>query len=332
MWYVLASLPNGSVQVQRVPAGHTHVYFNKDGYEPMEWDGVMPVDGAIELRMQKSGSGGQTGEAPKRLHVEGRDFVASDGKRHMIVGSTELLLACRYDFEGLQAIIPVLEERRNIGFNNLRVFWQADIKNYRPDRTAWQMPLDKMGPFLEECAKYGFWIEGTALQQCQVVNPDERDQQRWVANVLSATAGSDNYLFQLGNEWDINGFNPDNFTRPQNRICSNASNKDPIGKAKWDYWSFSGRRDLPKAIMEYGPIEYLYGDGGKGDMPVFSGEGMKPGINSNDPRDWERAGAQARSGCGGRFHHEAGTRGSSRLFDGLERACGIAFVTGLIDR
>jgi hypothetical protein len=76
----------------------------------------------------------------------------------------------------------------------------------------------------------------------------------------------------------------------------------------WDFFCFSGQRaPLNHAIREYGPVEFIYGDGSWGGVPAICDEGMKPGINSSDPRDFERAGAQARSGCGGRFHTDAGT-------------------------
>lgn len=270
------------------------------------------------------------------LHIEDKDFVTAAGDRYVVIGSTELLLGVIYDRQGPDACRPVLQERHDLGFNNLRVLWQKDIRN-RGDK--WQMPLDKLRPFLALCNEYEMYVQGCILADCQVVNPNASDQQRRVADVRAATKGIANHLEQLGNEYDKNGFDPATFSRPTDRLAANASNMKPIGGAKWDYYGFSGRRDLPKSIMEYGPIEYLYGaDDGSGPIISICDENMKPGTGNgecNQPRVYERCGAEARAANGGRFHHWAGTGNQdpnvpiSRLFNPLERACAAAFVEGL---
>lgn len=268
-----------------------------------------------------------TADLPK-IHVEGLDFIA-DGKRHVIKGSTELLLAYRYDKEGPEAIKPILQQRKDLGFNNLRVLWQKDINN---SNNPWQMPIDKLKPFLQLAAGYGFYIQGTILADCQVVNPNTAAQGQRVQDVRRATEGVNNNIEQLGNEASKNGFDPRQFSKPIDRLAANASNVE--GGADypyWDFFGFSGQRSpLNHAIREYGPIEFMYGGpNGWGGVPAICDEGMKPGINSNDPRDYERAGAQAKSGCGGRYHTDAGTAGFSRLFNSLEIDCAKAFIEGI---
>jgi len=267
-----------------------------------------------------------------RIVVQGRDFVrTSNGEQYQVIGCTDLMLAWRYDIEGGDAIKPVLAQRGQCGFNNLRVLWQKDINN--TGTSPWLMPTSKMPPFLALCAEYGFYIEGVNLADCQVCNPTVADQLTRVSAVRAATAGIDSLFEQSGNESAKNGFNPLNFTKPTDRLAANASNIEGGPDAPyWDYFCFSGQRSpLNHAIREYGPIEFIYGDAGTfgGGVPAICDEGMKPGINSSDPRDFERAGAQARSGNGGRFHSSSGTSGNSCLFDNLEKACAEAFVRGL---
>lgn len=263
-----------------------------------------------------------------RIRVAGRDFITSTGQRHQVKGSTELMLAWRYAIEGPDAIRPALAQRRQIGFNNLRVLWQKDVGNVG---NPWMMPLSLMGPFLALAEEYGFYVQGTILADCGVVNPYEADQRGRVADQRAATSGINNLIEQLGNEYDKNQHDPRHFPQPTDRLSANSSSTEGGKDAPyWDFFCFSGQRSpLNHAIREYGPVEFIYSEGNWGGVPAICDEGMKPGLNSNDPRDYERAGAQARSGNGGRFHTAAGTSGNSCLFDSLEEACAISFIKGL---
>lgn len=265
-----------------------------------------------------------------KLHVDGLDLKEEGGRRHLIKGSTELLLGWRYDLEGGDAIREVLDQRKFLGFNNLRVLWQKDINN--TGHSPWLMPLDKLRPFLELAASYGFYIQGTILADCQVVNPSTIHQGQRVQDVRHATEGVTSLIEQLGNEYDKNGFEPNSFIRPTDRLAANASSIEGGKDAPyWDFFCFSGQRSpVNHAIREYGPIEFMLSeDGNWGGVPALCDECFKPGKESSNPRDWERAGAQARSGIGGRFHTVSGTSGNSSLFNDLERDCAAAFTQGI---
>lgn len=266
----------------------------------------------------------------RRLYADGGTIRDGAGRPHLIRGCTDLMLAWRYDVEGADAIRPVLAQRKQVGANNLRVLWQ-DFNNIGQ---AWQLPLSKLRPFLSLSAEYGFWIQGCILADCQFINKDTSAQQQRVADVRAETAGIDNHIEQLGNEYDKNGFDPRQFSRPTDRFACNASNIEGGPDAPyWDFFTFSGQRSpLNHAIREYGPLEFIYGDTGTyphGPMPAICDEGMKPGKDSFDPEDYRRAGAQAKSGNGGRFHSEAGTKGNSCLFNELEFNCAVAFFEGM---
>lgn len=264
-----------------------------------------------------------------RLSAGRSDFFTESGARHTFVSSTELLLAWRYDVGGADAVRPVFAQRREIGFNDLRVLWQKDLRNAG---NPWKMPLDKLAPFLALAAEYRCYISGAILADCAVVNPHEADQLVRVSDIRQATRGIANLVEELGNEYEKNGFDPTHFARPNDRMAANASNVEGGKDAPyWDFFVFSGRRSpVQAAIREYGPVEFIFGAGTWGGVPAICSEGMKPGIDSSEPRDFERAGAQARSGCGGRIHTDAGTAGESRLFNGLEATCARAFVKGLV--
>lgn len=268
----------------------------------------------------------------QRVTVRDGDFWQPDGTRMQICGSTELMLAHLYDTQGLDAVLPIFDERHAIGFTNLRVLWQKDVRN---QNKPWVMPLDKIPAFLLAASRAGFNVQGTILADCQVVNPDERFQQLRVTDVRRVTAGIGNHFETLGNEWEKNGFIPSHFSRPTDRLAANASSIEGGKDAPyWDFFVFSGQRSpLNHAIREYGPIEFLFGDGrGWGGVPAICDEGMIPGEHSSNPRDFERAGAQARSGNGGRFHSRAGSNRDehmARPFTPLEKDCALAFVKGL---
>ncbi len=265
-----------------------------------------------------------------KLYRDGLEIREEGGKRHTIRGSTELLLAWRFDLAGPEAIREVLEERRKIGFNNLRVLWSKDIGN--TGRSPWQMPIPKLKPFLSLAAEYALYIQGATLADQQIVCPDPIKQGQRVQDVRRATEGVTNLIEQLGNEYEKNGHDPWQFSRPADRLSANSSSTEGGKDAPyWDFFCFSGQRSPTNhAIREYGPLEFMYSDGRPwGGVPALCDEGFKPGVNSSEPRDWERAGAQARSGIGGRFHTVAGTAGNSAPFSSLERECGLAFIQGI---
>lgn len=312
--------------VAHLTAGHYVITITASGFQTR----VLPADladpGTITIGLEYA-----TGMLSP-LHAGRWEFFTADGHRHLIVGSTELMLAWRFDREGADAIRDVLEERRNCGFNNLRVLWQKGLGSNNLT-ASWQMPLGKLRPFLALAAEYRFYIEGVILADCQVVNPAWNEQNDRVNAVRGATTGVTNNIEELGNEFSKNGFDPARFAKPHDRLAANASNTEGGADAPyWDFFCFSGRRSpVQAAIREYGPIEFLYGDRATwGGLPVICDEGFKPGQQSSDPRDFERAGAQARSCNGGRFHSDAGTAGNSRLFTPLEFACATAFVKGMI--
>lgn len=303
--------------------GHYDIRFSAPGFASRDLPADLADPGTVFVGLEFAAS------ALPRIFAGRSDFFTATGARHVIAGSSENHLAWRYDQEGAEAIRPVLAQRRDCRFNNLRVLWQKDIGN--TGQSPWQMPTSKLRPFLALAADYGFYVEGVVLADCQVVNPNEADQQARVQAVRAATVGITNHLEQLGNEYEKNGFEPQHFTKPADRLAANASSVEGGADAPyWDFFCFSGQRSpLNHAVREYGPLEFIYGDGTWGGIPAICGEGMKPGANSSDPRDFERAGAQARSGCGGRFHSDAGTAGNSRLFNDLELACAQAFIKGL---
>lgn len=308
--------------------GKYHGEISAPGYvtESRDWTFGTPTPIGQPVRIGLESAGGLL----PRLHAGRSDFFVESGARHVIIGCTDLMLAWRYDREGLSEIGAVLEQRRSCGFNNLRVLWQKDIGN---SGNPWQMPREKLRPFIASMAEWGFYVQGTILADCKVVNPNEADQQNRVSEVRSATVGLSNLIEQLGNEYDKNDHDPRHFSKPTDRMAANSSSMEGGKDAPyWDFFCFSGQRSpLNHAVREYGPLEFIYGEGapGWGGLPAICDEGMKPGINSSDARDFERAGAQARSGCGGRFHSDAGTAGNSRLFNDLELACAKAFVKGI---
>lgn len=348
---VVMRLPNGFYSVQ-FRASHRQLSINDRGALESRPEGWV---GSWELFTLSQAAGRVTLERPgvdtvltienyretkllTKLRIVGRDFFDDYDERHTIIGSTELLLAWRYDQEGAEAIRPTLQERQALGFNNLRVLWQKDINN---SNRPWLMPLAKLRPFLELAASYGFYVQGTILADCHVVNPSVADQQQRVSMVRTATAGMPNLLEQLGNEADKNGHDPRNFTRPADRLAANSSSTSS-GPGKdypyWDFFCFSGARSPANSwIRENGPVEFMYGRVQTwGGVPAICDEGAKPGTNDYRPRDWERAGAQARSGCGGRFHSVTGTGDKNQpqivpsgLFTPFERECAAAFVKGL---
>ena len=323
--WTLPTEPNGNLVTFLAP-GKYHGEISAPGYATVQRDWTFgnptPIGSPVRIGLDSLG-----GLLP-RLHAGRSDFFTEANARHVVIGCTDLMLAWRYDREGPDAIRPVLEQRQACGFNNLRVLWQKDVNNAGQ---PWQMPVEDLRPFITFLAGFGFYVQGTILADCAVVNPLEADQQNRVNAMRSATVGLSNLIEQLGNEYDKNGHDPRHFFKPSDRMAANSSSTEGGKDAPyWDFFCFSGQRDpLNHAVREYGPLEFIYGTGTWGGLPAICNEGMKPGINSSDARDFERAGAQARSGCGGTFHTDAGTAGSSRLFNDLEFACAKAFVKGI---
>lgn len=312
--YVLGSVIPGGI-----PSGNRNLFIGRPNHPLSASDVLLPP--LVPLTLPRI--------------VAGRyDFLVADtGEQHAVVGSTELMLAWRYDLEGADAIRPVLQQRRDLRINNVRALWQKGPGSNGLTE-PWLMPTSKMPGFLNLLAEYQLYCEGCILADCRFFGGADWQRER-VAQVRAATAGISNHAEQLGNEYQKNDFDPRNFSKPIDRLSTNASAITGGADALpyWDYFTFSAERSpAQKAIREYGPVEFLYGDRNTwGGLPALVGEGFKPGIDSSDPADYERAGAQARSASrAGRIHTDAGTAGNCRLFNSLELTCVRAFVKGLI--
>lgn len=312
--YVLGSLIPGGI-----PAGNHNLFVGDPGRPTVPgFDIILP---------------GLTSLALPRITAGRFNFFTDAGELHNLVGSTELMLGWRYDREGGDAIRPVLQQRHDLRLNNVRSLWQKGPGSNGLTE-PWLMPTSKMPGFLNLLAEYQLYCEGCILADCRFFGGADWQRER-VAQVRAATAGISNHAEQLGNEYQKNDFDPRNFSKPIDRLSTNASAITGGADALpyWDYFTFSAERSpAQKAIREYGPVEFLYGDRNVwGGLPALVGEGFKPGIDSSDPADYERAGAQARSASrAGRIHTDAGTAGNCRLFNSIELTCVRSFVKGLI--
>ncbi len=102
----------------------THLFINAAGYQPYSHHVSLPLDGkGKDIICATNGPTGpnilnfpplvQLVVSLPRIIAGRSDFLVADtGARHVIVGSTELMLAWRYDLEGADAIRPVLAQRR----------------------------------------------------------------------------------------------------------------------------------------------------------------------------------------------------------------------------
>ena len=180
-----------------------------------------------------------------RVRVDGSRFVTEHGAPWVWKGATDFLLFKRF-LEG-QDIVPILNERKAVGANLVRVlgmchyithFYPQDHANY----------YEKLSAFFDLLFEHRLYVEFVCFADQQEVKIDEQAHFNRVCDVIRSKS---NVFLELVNEWRKNGIDPNEFSKPSGIISSRGSGlgDEAPPTPGWDYHTWHGRRDWPKVLF-----------------------------------------------------------------------------------
>ena len=253
-------------------------------------------------------------------------FYYRQGSPFTVIECSDFQLFERY-LRG-QDIRPVLEDRRDLGFNTLRV-WLLNTSVCHILPSEWPDFYQKLGPFLDALAGYGLYAELTVFTQAETLMPQPADQQAHYDATVQAIGGR--YAFVEGvNEADShdNAFDPAlRLWRPEGAIfdlCRGSNGADAespepiIDSTRYhsndtnEWW----RRCAHNGMEQ----------GDKYSRPNIANENTRPDHDPDTRHHHDAAAGAALLSAGSCFHSQGGK--SSVAFTGIDRQCAAAWVQG----
>ncbi len=267
-----------------------------------------------------------------RLVRDGTFFRLETGDPFTIVEASDFSLYKRFEGEDLT---PVLEQRRTVGYNMVRV-WLLNtsvveggiLPNQYPDFYA------RLPEFCDLCARHGLYVEFTVFTQTPSLMPDADGQQRHLAETAAALRETTNALLELVNEADHRDADGrydnmprlDVLTKPDGVTCSHGSNNadhEPP-RPTWDYELYHSN-GLSEWWRKTGHNAMELAD--ESGVPAWANENTRfPDDDDNPAHAYDAARAAALLCAGSCFHSVNGK--SSRLWEGRELECATAWAEG----
>ena len=281
----------------------------------------------------------QLGLAPALapLGIDGQFFTAGGQPWTMIQCSDFHLLGRWIRGEDIQ---PILQQRRDGGFNTLRVWTAYDLEDAGIGRLIPSEHFDydtRLVEFLSLCAQWGLYIELTAFAgrmhsaYITIFQNDDAMLAHWAR--LQSVAPPETTLLELVNEGDheANFQIPwDSLGRPAHIASHGSARADlwpprvPPFASPWGFSSYH-TNDLPEWWRKVGhnamEIADHYG------IPVSANENQRfPDKDANPTHAYDAARAAALLCAGSCYHSVHGK--SSQLWTGLEETAAQAWAAG----
>ncbi len=262
-----------------------------------------------------------------RLVADGTFFRLESGDPFTIVEASDFSLYKRF-LEG-EDLAPVLEQRRAVGYNMLRV-WLLNTSVIEGSLLPRQYPdfYARLPEFCDLCARHGLYVEFTAFTQAMTLMPDPADQARHLADIAAALQDTTNVLLELVNEADQHDNMPrlDVLARPLGILCSHGSNGADAAPPRptWDYELYHSN-GLSEWWRKVGHNAMELAD--ESGVPAWANENTRfPDDDDNAAHAYDAARAAALLCAGSCFHSVNGK--SSRLWSGRELECAEAWADG----
>ena len=233
----------------------------------------------------------------------------------------------RFRSEGPAAMIPILQQRQDLGFNSLRDWTAFDlplIGRSVPDEDLYRAIPD----YLDLCAQFDLYVEITAFTGPYPFFPTQSSMIDHWERLITVLADCSNLLdLEAVNEGD-NGPNLgvplDHLRRPPFLAShgSNSQDSTPV-EPHWDVAGYRSPttewwRKTSHNAMEFAALW---------NVPVWTNEFPRTDHEPN-PAHWEDAGAAGALLCAGPgcFHAPEGK--NATIFGGPTTTCAQAFVRG----
>ncbi len=309
----------------------THPEFHSyaGGYQELATDATIPV--ALQRRPPDPPEPPHT--TLHELVVNGNYFGLETGERWTAIGCSDFGLLAQYT-NGLD-IHPVLAQRRDCGFNLLRV-WTA-FDNIPGIGTFTTIDYSEIPSFVALCALYGLYVEFTAYTG---VN----DPMHWQYLCAAAYQCHPRPLLELVNELSANTNEPDSnghvfvlsdhAQAPAPLLSSHGSNgsqQAPV-RPPWSYETFH-TNDANEWWRKVGHNAMEYAEGADGatasNVPVYSNENTRyPDRDNSANRAFDAAAGGALLCAGSCYHSVQGK--ASQLWEGVELDCAEAWASGAL--
>jgi hypothetical protein len=332
-WHVPTG-PDGVVETNLGPGDYV-ITITSPGYSTFNWNVHIELDGTIRQGLVKISGGAAIG-------VQGREFTIA-GQRYKPKMCSDFLLVY-HKSRGIN-ITHLLQERKQCGADMLRIFTCCrNIADLDPRKYDVRAILTET---LNEIHSFGMRAQVEGFADVNLIGLTLQEQlhhQDVCCDVIRSLGSMD--LYDLGNETDKNGVDPNNFPKPSGVISSRGSlqNNQPPISPYWDYGVYHPRRDgtdyyFSKWLSDITPQSELYiGVQGRPQMdcPVLPDEPMGFAALNEAGRRSNHAGFAYRVGSiysmylnGSCFHSTNGV--FSEPFDSVTAECAIACFNGMDD-
>ncbi len=260
------------------------------------------------------------------IAIDRKWFIKKNGERLNLIECSDFSLY-KYYLDG-QAIDSILEERKNCGFNCLRV-WLLNT-SVIPGGLTPSMYLNfysSLPGFAALCSGYGFYIEFTVFTQTKTLMPNVEDQKRHLDRTAEQLRKCPNVLLELVNEYDQHDNDcSDQLQKPSGIVSSHGSGgSDQLGKQPmWDYTQYH-TNTLNEWQRKVGHNAMEIAD--QFNIPCVSNENKRyPDQDASSIHAFDAAAGATLLCAGACYHSQSGK--FSRRFDSVENYCATEWVRG----
>jgi hypothetical protein len=319
----VAADASGNAVFPNLPAGRYTVCAKADGWKEFCAEHGVPADGDVFLALDRD-------IRVPLIAVSGKYFT-DHGEPWTEIETSDFSLYKRFlDGENIDA---VLADRRDVGFNTLRV-WLLNTSVIPGGLQPKDYPqfYSSLPAFVDLLGAHGFVVELTAFTQAPLLMPSVTDQRAHWQRTQDAIRGKPNVLLELVNEYNHGGSAPDNAPdrvlwsmRPAGIIASSGSADadDAPPEPVWDYVLYhSNGLDQFQRKVGHNAMEYAdkYG------VPAVANENTRyPDQDASEAHAFDAAAGGALLSAGSCYHSNAGK--FSRVY-GDERRFAVAWVAG----
>jgi hypothetical protein len=313
---------DGYVLFNNVPVGSQVASCSKEGYNGGSSSYVNDHDQNVTVMLQPNTPPPVTHLPP--LTIAGKYFK-SGGANFTVVQSSDFALL--YNVLNGIDVSPVLAQRRDAGFNMVRIFLMArNLFDLNPAaHSSYFATLSQLPGLL---AQFGLYGEYVVFADATQVMPNLDDQKNFVIQVNDALSPwADNCLLELVNENDqpVNTIDTNSFPQP-NALSSHGSNGSQMWPVNgtWAYETFH-TNDAPEWWRKTGHNAMEVADAHN--VPVITNENTRyPDRDSSTAHAYDAAAGAALLCAGSCFHSIHGR--SSELWDVIELAAAQQWAAG----
>ena len=294
----------------------TQLQITAEGWQPIDRHEVVAPEVTLVVPMQPVFV-----PLPK-LVTRGKFFRRADGTPFTAIQTSDFNLFNRY--QRGEDIRPILQERKDLGFNLLRVWTLYDLA---PGIGVLLDPdYGKLPAFLDLCATYGFYVELTAYTSTERV-------EHW-GKLVVAVQGKTNVLLELVNELahSVNALEHfSEYQKPAGILASHGSNgmDIPVVQPIWDYVTLHSNGEYQEQRkIGHNAMELWDGPTLTNETSRFPDVGMWKGqtLARQQELAYDAAAGAALLAAGACFHTVSGK--TSSLFTEAERTVAAAWVAG----